>query len=333
MEDVVLREFIEQFLINSGDQALFSWQGGEPMMAGLEFYKKVLQYQSLFKRSGQVISNSIQTNGTLINDDWAKFFSKQGFLVGVSLDGPSAYHDKYRVDQNGNPSFKKVMRGIECLQKYNVAFNLLCLLNNINIEFPRELFQFFLNCGFNYLQFIPCVEVNTKTGEIEDFSITPDQYERFLCSIFDEWTKEKIPRIFVRDFEDILFSYVMEETPSCIYSGECGNYFVVEHNGDIYPCDFFVEREWLLGNLTEEPIISILNSRKFIDFKERKQKITKNCKDCCWFNKCHGGCTKNWGFSGVKRNYFCQSYQKFFQHSNGEFKRLKQIVERSQVTY
>lgn len=326
MKDDVLMEFIAQFLTSCGDQVLFSWQGGEPLLAGLEFYKKVLWYQSLFGMPNQIISNSIQTNGTLIDNDWAKFFAKHGFLVGVSLDGPSNIHDRYRVGHDGAPSFEKVMRGIDCLRQNNVDFNILCLLNNNNIKHPKELFHFFVERGFNYLQFIPCVEVNPKDGNVEDFSITPAQYGRFLCSVFDEWTKDEIPLIYIRDFEDLLISYVTGESPSCVYSGECGDYIVVEHNGDVYPCDFFVEEEWVLGNLVAQPMDSLLNG-KFLYFRQRKQRITQNCRECTWFARCRGGCPKNWEPSGVEKNYFCSSYKTFFEHSDEEFNRLKQFVE------
>lgn len=297
------------------------------MLAGLEFYKKVLWYQSLFRMPNQIISNSIQTNGTLIDGDWAEFFAKHGFLVGVSLDGPSHFHDKYRVGHNGAPSYEKVIRGIECLRQKNVDFNTLCLLNNNNIKHPKKLFNFFVERGFNYLQFIPCVEIKPEDGNIKDFSITPAQYGRFLCSVFDEWTKNEIPLIYIRDFEDLLISYVTGKSPSCVYSGECGDYIVVEHNGDVYPCDFFVEEEWLLGNLMAQSMDLLVNGEKFLDFRQRKQRVTQNCRDCTWFDRCQGGCPKNWEPSGIESNYLCSSFKTFFEHSDQEFKRLKQFVE------
>lgn len=327
MSDEVLKEFTAQFLTNCGNEVIFSWQGGEPLLAGLEFYENALRYQTLFKMAGQTVFNSIQTNGTLINDDWAKFFAKHKFLVGVSLDGPSNYHNKYRMDHKGLPSFKKVLKGIEYLQRYKVEFNVLCLLNNINIKHPKELFRFFFKKGFHYIQFIPCVETNPWTGRIEEFSITSEQYGDFLTVVFDEWI-EKIPQVYIRDFEELLIYYVTGKTPSCIHSVECGDCIVVEYNGDVYPCDFFVENKWLLGNLIKKPINLLLNEKKYYDFKHMKQRNIIKCIDCPWINSCHGGCPKNWGITEYGKNYFCQSYKTFFENSKADYNRLKEIVEK-----
>ena len=327
MSDRVLRELIAQVMSLSLDRVSFCWQGGEPTLAGLGFYRRVIEYQSQFRIPGQVVENSIQTNGTLINEEWARFLSRHGFLVGVSLDGPKELHDYYRKDRFGGGSYEKVMAGIESLRKYDVNFNILVLLNNMNVKHPKELYRFFLNKGFRYLQFIPCVEIDAETGRVADYSISPEQYGRFLCAIFEEWIRNGIPKVYIRDFEEILFNYVVKETPGCIYSRSCGHYIVVEYNGDVYPCDFYVEPQWFLGNLTEQPLEEIIESEKFNKFRMMKIQLARKCEGCAWLQYCHGGCPKHWGISGLDRNYFCFSYKMFFKKSHKQFLRLARLIK------
>jgi len=243
----VLRELISQFMALSWERASFCWQGGEPTLAGLDFYREALKYQSFFSIPGQFIENSLQTNGTLIDERWARFLARYNFLVGVSLDGPSELHDYYRKDRSGKPSYERVMKGVEWLRRFNVNFNILVLLNQRNISHPKELYHFFIEHGFRYLQFIPCVERDPKNERITSYSITPEQYGRFLCEVFDEWIAPGIPEVYIRFFDELLISYVTGEFPSCIFSRECGKYVVVEFNGDVYACDFFVEPRWFFG--------------------------------------------------------------------------------------
>ena len=328
MSPKVLRELIAQFMALSWDQASFCWQGGEPTLAGLDFYKEAVRYQSLFSIPGQLIQNSLQTNGTLIDEHWARFLSQHDFLVGVSLDGPPELHDYYRKDRSGNPSYEKVMKGIEWLRRFNVKFNVLVLLNQRNIKHPKELYRFFVDQGFQYLQFIPCVERDPETGMIASYSITPEQYGRFLCEVFDEWVAPGIPQVYVREFEELLISYVTGEAPSCIFSRECGKYVVVEFNGDVYACDFFVEPRWFLGNLMEQPLEEIIKSERFLEFKKRKSKLALNCKGCPWLRYCNAGCPKHWVQLGLGHNYFCSAYKMFFEHSHQKFLELKNLVEK-----
>lgn len=327
MSDRILRELIAQFMALSLDRASFCWQGGEPTLARLNFYRKAVKYQSLFGLPGQIVENSLQTNGTLIDEEWARFLARYNFLVGVSLDGPRELHDYYRRDHAGRPSYEKVIEGIKWLRNYNVDFNILVLLNRRNIEHPIELYNFLLNHSFRFLQFIPCVERDADNGGPAEYSIHPEQYGRFLCTIFDEWTREGIPQVYIRDFEDILIAYVSGEAPSCIYSRECGKYVVVEYNGDVYPCDFYVEPQWLLGNLTEQPLEKIIASEKFAEFRFLKIEMAQKCGDCPWLKYCHGGCPKHWTVLSLDRNYFCSSYRRLFEHSHRRFLRLKRFVE------
>jgi uncharacterized protein len=331
MSDQVLRELIAQLMALSPERASFCWQGGEPTLAGLDFYRKVVRYQSLFGIPGQTIANSLQTNGSLIDEESAKFLARYNFLVGVSLDGPQKLHDYYRSDRAGRGSYKRVLEGVKWLRQYEVDFNILVLLNNRNIEHPRELYRFLLEQGFTFLQFIPCVERDPEKGGPAEYSITPEQYGQFLCTVFEEWTREEIPEVYIRDFEDILIAYVTGKAPSCIYSRECGEYIVVEYNGDVYPCDFYVESRWLLGNLTEQPLEEIIVGEKFAEFRSRKAEMDHKCGDCSWFKYCNGGCPKHWTVLGLDHNYFCSSYKTFFEHSEQKFLELKRFVAKKEI--
>jgi len=326
MSDRVLRELTAQLMALSPERASFCWQGGEPTLAGLDFYRKAVKYQSLFGIPEQTVGNSLQTNGTLIDEEWARFLARYNFLVGVSLDGPQELHDHYRKDQAGKGSYNSVLKSVNCLRQYKVDFNILVLLNNRNIENPRELYHFLLKQDFRFLQFIPCIERDLEKGGPAEYSITPEQYGQFLCTVFDEWTREEIPQVYIRDFDDILIAYVTGESPSCIYSRECGRYLVVEYNGDVYPCDFYVDPRWLLGNLTEQPLEEMIVGEKLAEFRSRKAEMAHECRDCSWLRYCNGGCPKHWTVLGLDHNYFCSSYRTFFKHSHQKFLELKKIV-------
>ena len=301
-------------------------------MAGVDFYRKVVEDESLFGIRGQIVENSFQTNGTLIDEEWARFLARYNFLVGVSLDGPPDLHNYYRRDNSGGPTYERVMEGVEWLKRHNVDFNILVLLNTRNIQHPRELYRFLLDQGLGHLQFIPCLERDEQKGEIAEYSITPQQYGQFLCTLFDEWTRKGIPQVYIREFDEILIAYVTGKTPNCIFSPECGNYIVVEYNGDVYPCDFHVEPQWFLGNLTEQPLEEIIVGEKFAEFRLRKNKIAQNCGDCSWLKYCHGGCPKHWTTLGLDHNYFCSSYRMFFKHSHRKFLELKQFVQEKRIS-
>jgi len=330
MSDRVLKNLIAQFVAYSWDYTSFCWQGGEPTLIGLDFYRKVVKYQSLFGLSGQIVENSLQTNGILIDEEWAKFLARYRFLVGVSLDGPPELHDHYRKDHAGHFSYKRVMEGISWLRRYNVDFNILVLLNKRNIQRPKELYNFLISQGFRHLQFIPCVEREPEKDGLAEYSITPTEYGHFLCAVFDEWVRE-FPQVYVRDFDDLLTAYVVGEVPSCSFSSECGKYVVIEYNGDVYPCDFYVEPRWFLGNLVEQPLEKIFASEKFIEFSKRKGKLALECKGCPWVEYCQGGCPRHRTELGLKHNYFCPSYKIFFKHAHQHLLRLKRLVEKNRL--
>jgi uncharacterized protein len=309
MSEETLEKLIEEVLMAGAPVVNFIWQGGEPTLAGLDFYEKAMEYQRLFKYPKQVIENSIQTNGLIVDEEWAGFFKKEDWLVGVSLDGSREEHDAYRVHGDGSSSYHKVRKALDSLRALGVQYNILALLNDVNVKNPKRLYKWLVNEGHKHLQFIPCMEMN-PTGGIAGFSITPKEYGKFLIEVFDEWVKD-IPGIYVRDFEDILIKIITGTAPNCVYNGKCGGYIVVEYNGDVYPCDFFVEPEWLLGNIMETSLEEISSNLKFKEFKERR-KLQEPCHGCKWVDYCHGGCQKTM-LNG--RYYFCESLKEFLKHA------------------
>ena len=324
MSDETLENLIEEALMTGAPHISFVWQGGEPTLAGLEFYKKAVQLQEVYRYPNQVVQNSIQTNGVLIDEDWARFFKEQDWLVGVSLDGSEKDHDTYRVTVDGLGSYDSVKRAIKIIREEGAQYNILALLNNVNVKKPRELYRGLVEEGHKYLQFIPCMELD-KNGETTSFSITPKEYGDFLVEVFDEWEKD-IPEIYVRDFEDLLIGIVTGNTPNCVYNGKCGEYLMVEYNGDVYPCDFFVEPDWLLGNIHETGAEEQYQSEKMTRFRDRR-KLHQTCVGCNWTSYCHGGCQKT--MLGDE-NYFCESIKHFLEQREPQ---LRVIANRVSVKY
>ena len=287
-------------------------------MMGLDFYKQTLQLQQKYGTPGQVISNAIQTNGILLDEDWCKFLSEYKFLAGISLDGPKKYHDHYRLDHAGNPTFEKVMAAIENCRKNKVEFNILVLENNKNVVASDELFDFFIERKIKYLQFIPCVEKDPQTNKVSDFSITAKQYGDFLCRIFDRWYEHGPKKLSIRIIDSLLNYLVSGRHANCTFNRKCGDYIVIEHNGDAFCCDFFVDKEYRLGNILETPIEKLFNSDIKRDFANQKNNIHNNCLLCRYMSACRGGCLKdriaiNDDFANP--SYFCESYKQFFDHS------------------
>ncbi|MHC4388967.1 MAG: anaerobic sulfatase maturase, partial [Planctomycetota bacterium] len=262
MSDEVLEKLVRDYMELRFPMAGFAWQGGEPMLMGLDFYKKTVELQKKYGSPGQQVSNALQTNAILLNDDWCRFLHDCKFLVGISIDGPRELHDYYRKDFSGAGTFDKVVRAIDKCKEHDVEFNILVLLNNINADHPDELFDFFVDMGVKYLQFIPCVETDLETGKISDFAVTPQQYGEFMCRTFDRWYEHGPQKLSIRDFDSILSQCVAGQHTICTFSKQCSQYIVVEHSGDCFPCDFFVEPEWRLGNIFETPIEKLASGRK-----------------------------------------------------------------------
>jgi len=329
MSDEILKEFISQFMSLVGQHVSFGWQGGEPLLTGLDFFQRVVTYQQQFGKPGQIVGNGFQTNATLIDDDWAKLFKRYNFLIGVSLDGPADIHDFYRLDHGGKPSYDRVMRAIDILKRHGVEYNILTLLNQKNVTQPKRIYDFFMVQGFRFFQFIPCIEKDQVTGKAASFSITPEQYGEFLCKLFDLWIGDGRPSTYMRTFDSLLMAYAGEEMPTCVFRKNCGDYVVIEHNGDVYACDFFVEPDWFLGNLMETPLKEIINTPKFKVFREWKSQLTQKCLQCKWFSLCNGGCPKDRTAlqdDVARPSYFCESYKRFFEHSHERFSRLSRQV-------
>ncbi|MBM3212127.1 anaerobic sulfatase maturase, partial [Candidatus Poribacteria bacterium] len=333
MNEDVLASMISQYLEFAGKYTSFGWQGGEPLLMGLSFFRRVVELQQEYGYSGQFVGNNVQTNGTLITLELAQLFHDYNFLLGVSLDGPEEYHDHYRKYPGGRGSFTRVMENIQILNQHQVDFNILAVVNNITSKKPDETYSFFLENGFYYLQYIPAVEFDKETGEILDFSVNVEDYGNFLCRLFDLWYNNGQPMASIRTFENITAIYMGINSEACIYRDECGTYAVVEYNGDVYPCDFFVEKDWRLGNLMETPLKDIIRSPKVQQFNLRKSQGHPECHNCRWYFICRCGCPNYWDKKGM--DYLCEAHKKFYEYTENRFKilaeKLKKQQESSQI--
>ncbi len=325
MDERTLEALISQQLSASGEEAIFSWQGGEPLLMGLDFFRRAVELQMKYGRSGQRVGNAVQTNGVLIDEKWARFFHEYNFLVGLSLDGPREVHDRYRRFPSGEGSFDLVMRAVDVLREHEVEFNILAVVTDFSAERPEEVYEFFVANDLRYLQFIPCVERDPKTGRIAPYSVKPDQYARFLCRLFDLWFNEGQPEVSIRFFDNVLLAYMGMKPEMCEMQEQCGSYLVVEYNGDVYPCDFFVERRWLLGNIHRQPLGEIAKSKRARKFFAIKRGPYPECEKCEWKFLCHNGCPRYrhvWRGDFRDRHYLCQALRQFFEYSAPKFEEL-----------
>jgi len=335
MSDEVLEKLVRDYMKLRFSVSAFAWQGGEPMLMGLDFYKKAVDLQKKYGSAGQQVSNALQTNAILIDPEWAQFLSENKFLVGISIDGPRKMHDHYRLDFSGAGTFDKVIRAIDYCKEYKVEFNTLTLLNNINVEHPDELFDFFVENGIRYLQFIPCVETDPETGKVTDFSITAKQYGEFLCRLFDRWHQYGPTRISIRDFDSILSYCLNGKHTICTFDRQCSAYIVVEHTGDCFPCDFFVEPKWRLGNIFETPIEKLAAGAQKRAFARLKQRLSNKCLLCRHLALCRGGCMKdrapfdkeNFG----RESYFCDGYKRFFDYTMPRFMQIAAALKAGSI--
>ncbi|MBU7004411.1 MAG: anaerobic sulfatase maturase [Theionarchaea archaeon] len=319
MSDEVLEEMVSQFMGMTSKQAAFSWQGGEPLLAGLEFYQRAIQLQKKYGR-GHVVSNSFQTNGTRLNENWTEFFRKYKFLVGISLDGPKEIHDHYRRKRGGGSTYDDVMAGIELLKDGRVDFNVLSVVNDVSARKPVEIYEFLRGQGINFLQFVPCLEWNREGDSPTEFSVGPREYGDFLCKIFDLWVRD-YPEVYVRLFNSVLAMRLGMGRGLCTLGPACGEYVVVEHNGDVYPCDFFVEPETLLGNIMETPLRTIVEGTDLLSFARKKSSLEEKCRNCKWVDLCFGGC--QYHRRNSPRSFFCSSYERFFDYAEGGFLKIE----------
>ncbi|SDZ65906.1 uncharacterized protein SAMN05421736_12656 [Evansella caseinilytica] len=323
ISDTVLEKFIKEYMAISGGAAQFTWQGGEPLLAGLDFFKKVVSLQAKYAPPNTIISNSLQTNGTLINEEWAKFFNEYRFLIGVSLDGPQEINDVRRVTGSGAGSYHSVMRGIDYLRKYGVEFNILTVIHENNVGKAKELMQFYQEHDFPFVQFIPCMNFQAQETDMAGkYRISPAEYGNFLCDAFDEWYNDGEPTTSVRFFDNMLQVYVHREAELCIHRKSCPKTLVLEQNGDAYPCDFFINDAYKIGNVGTDSLKDLLTSPVYREFLKLKPTLNDRCKSCEFIDLCHGGCprSRNWSFgekeTQVDVDYFCQSYQQIYAYAN-----------------
>jgi uncharacterized protein len=327
MDDETLRVLIREGMRLMPQVATFGWQGGEPMLTGIDFFRRVVSYQKQFGRSGQSVCNGVQTNGTLIDDEWAQLFAEYSFLLGVSLDGPPQWHDHYRTSVSGKGSYTRVLHGIEVLRRHNAEFNILTVINNITADHPQEIWNFLMEQGFWYLQFIPCVERDPESGEVTEFSVSAEQFGDFLCAVFDLWYHNGQPQASVRLFDNLLLAYAGHGPQVCQFQKECGDYVVVEYNGDVYPCDFYVKKQTHLGNIHDQPLDAVATSKKAVAFRKRKLHGDPACANCRWLHTCNHGCPLMRDHNPDGREHFlCHAYQKLFAHSEERLLELKKSV-------
>lgn len=333
MSDELLERFIKEYIESQTiPQIMFTWHGGETLMRPLSFYKRAIVLQKQYGR-GRQIDNSIQTNGTLLTDEWCEFFKENNFLVGISIDGPQDFHDEYRKNKMGVPSFHKVMQGIKLLKKHGVQYNCMAVVNDYNADYPLEFYNFFKEIGCEFLQFAPIVErlmndspnktllasAKDKEAELAPFSVSPKQWGNFLCTIFDEWVRKDVGKLFIQIFDSTLANWVGEQPGVCTMARTCGHAGVMEFNGDVYSCDHFVFPEYKLGNIYNEPLASMMYSDKQLKFGTDKfDKLPTQCKECKVLFACNGECPKNrftydkYGEYGL--NYLCEGFYQFFNH-------------------
>ena len=333
MSDEMLEQFTREYIeAQTMNQVLFTWHGGEPLLRSIDFYRKALSLQQKYA-GGRRIDNVIQTNGTLLTDEWCEFFAQNHWLVGISIDGPQPYHDHYRLTAAGKPSWQKVMQGIKLLKKHGVEWNAMAVVNAYNVNHPLEFYRFFKENGCQFLQFTPIVERQTRHEDgrtlasladkneipLSEASVAPEQWGYFLCAIFDEWVRKDVGKIFVEIFDCTLANWMGISPGICAYSKECGHAGVMEHNGDVYSCDHFVFPEYKLGNIRDHSLIDMLYGEQQQEFSRLKHSsLPRQCKECDMEFACHGECPKNrfmkdkYGDSGL--NYLCPGYYHYYQH-------------------
>ena len=336
MADATLERFIGQYIeAQTTPQVLFTWHGGESLMRPIAFYQRALELQRRYAR-GRQVDNCIQTNGTLLNDEWCRFLKDNGFLVGISIDGPQEFHDPYRRDRKGRPSWAEVMRGIGLLEKHGVEWNALAVINNLNVGHPVEFYRFFKGIGCRFLQFTPVVERTvtradgltlapgmSEGGEVTAFSVRPEEWGEFLCGVYDEWVRRDVGQLYVQLFDATLANWVGAPAGICTLSPSCGHAAVIEANGDVYACDHFVYPEYQLGNIGQKTLTEMMLSPQQRDFGRRKiGALPRQCRECEFLPACYGECPKNrfvrdrYGEPGL--NYLCAGYRRFFEHVAGD---------------
>jgi uncharacterized protein len=362
MANELLEKYIRQYIeAQAIPQVTISWQGGEPTLMGLDFFRRSVAYAEKYKKPNMRIDYTIQTNGTTLDDAWGRFFRKHNFLVGISIDGPRELHDAYRIDKGGKGTLKRVVQGLDILKKHKVDFNILCTVHAANADHPVEVYRFFRDeLEAQFIQFIPIVErasqeslatANQGWGErpggerplyiqegdlVTDRTVGPEQYGRFLTGVFDEWVRHDVASVYVQHFDLALGAWAGEPAAVCIFAPTCGNALAIEHNGDLYSCDHFVEPDYLLGNILETSMIELVASEKQRQFGlDKWDTLPAYCRECEVKFACHGGCPKNRfiktpdGDEGL--NYLCAGYKIFFEHIRLPMNTMAELLRRDRA--
>jgi len=344
MSDDVLESYISQLIASHRtDTVTVAWQGGEPTLMGVDFYRRAIALQNKYARPGMSFENTLQTNGTLLDDIWCEFFRENNSLIGISIDGPRELHDTYRVDRAGKPTFDRVVRGLRLLQKHGVEYNILVTVNRTNADQPLEVYKFFRDeVQTSWLQFIPMIErlndgevtLYQKGSKVSDRSVKPGQWGNFLMTIFDEWVRHDVGRIFVQTFEAAVRNWIRPGSSGmCVFDPTCGHGLALEHNGDLYACDHFVEPDYLLGNIHRSHMTALVGSEKQSRFgRDKLNALPRYCRQCKVRFACHGECPKNRflstpdGEPGL--NYLCAGYKLFFNHADRSLRILAGLIQR-----
>jgi len=324
MPDVVLEHVIRTYMQTDQETYIFTWQGGEPLLMGLEFYKKIIGFQSQYGRKGARVANGVQTNATLINAKSSRFFRKYQFLLGCSLDGPAWIHNQYRRNRHNQPSHQLVLKGLEHLKKNSAQFNILVLVTQANVHAAGVIYDYLVKQGFCYQQYIPCVEFD-KNGALCDFAITGEEWGRFICQIFEKWQAHDIFSVSIRNFDSILSKIVDNNTDICAMSDTCCQYLVVEHNGDVYPCDFFVRPQYRMGNIMSDSWQDLLTSDVYRNFGAQKSDVNNACKKCSYLYLCNGDCLKHRIYNNHQsdnKSWLCDGWDHFFEFALGRFEQI-----------
>lgn len=332
MSEELLEHFIREYIgSQTMPQVMFTWHGGEALLRPLSFYRKAVAFQKKYAR-GRLIENCIQTNGTLLDDEWCAFFKENNWLVGVSIDGPREFHDAYRRNRQGLPSFEQVVKGIDLLNRYGVEWNAMAVVNDYNADHPVEFYRFFKSIGCHYIQFTPIVERISRHDDgrhlaspmnedcpMADFSVTPQQWGNFLCGLFDEWIKEDVGRYFIQIFDSTLANWMGVPPGLCTMARTCGHAGVMEFNGDVYSCDHYVFPEYKLGNIRQKTLVEMMFGERQMEFgRMKRESLPGRCRGCEYLFACNGGCPKDRfmkttdGEPGL--NYLCEGYHRYFAH-------------------
>ncbi len=343
MSDEVMDTYIRQTIeAHQTSEVIIAWQGGEPTLMGLDFFRRAIEIEKKYIRPGMYVENTIQTNGVLIDKEWCRFFHDNNFLAGISIDGPKHLHDIYRRDKGNNGTFDKVIRTVRLMQEYDIQYNILCTVNSANSLYPLDVYRFFRDdLGAQYIQFIPVVERDNETGnqagiKITERSVGAKEWGYFLISIFNEWIRYDVGKMFVLFFDAVLASYLYGHSTVCVLQPSCGLGPALEHNGDLYSCDHYVEPDYFLGNIMKESIKTLINSKKQIAFGRDKSKtLPEYCRKCEFLFTCNGECPKNRilktpdGEGGL--NCLCEGYKVFFAHTKTYMETMAAILRQGRT--